>query len=93
MLPSREAIMVDIAFLLLGAAIATAAGMTVIILGFQWLTGFPFRWGWRRHAAPVGKLLPQPDPPPPRRAPHLRLVKGGRLGHPSGRRAARGSFG
>ena len=53
--------MLDIAFMLLGAAIATAVGMGVIILGFQWLTGFPFRWGWRRHAAPIGKLLPQPD--------------------------------
>jgi hypothetical protein len=73
--------MPELAFMLLGAAIATAAAMMAIILGFQWLTGFPFRWGWRRHAAPIGKLLPQPDPaPPPRRVPHLRLVKGGRLG-------------
>jgi hypothetical protein len=67
--------MVDIALMLLGAATVTAMGMGAIILCFQWLTGFPFRWGWRRHAAPIGKLLPQPDPP--RRVPRLRLVKGG----------------
>jgi hypothetical protein len=71
--------MVEFALLLLGVAIITAIEMMAIILLFQWLTGFPFRWGWRRHAAPIGKLLPQPDPPPPRRVPHLRLVKGGRL--------------
>ena len=71
--------MVEFAFLLLGVAIVTAIEMMAIILLFQWLTGFPFRWGWRRHAAPIGKLLPQPDPPPPRRVPHLRLVQGGRL--------------
>ena len=70
--------MLDVVLLLLGAAAATAMTMAVVILGFQWLTGFPFRWGWRRHAAPIGKLLPQPDPPPRRRAPQLRLVKGGR---------------
>jgi hypothetical protein len=72
--------MVEFASYLLAAAIVTAIAMTVVLLGFQWLTGFPFRWGWRRHAAPIGKLLPQPDPPPPRRVPQLRLVKGGRLG-------------
>jgi hypothetical protein len=72
--------MVELAWPLLGAAVATAVGMTVIILGFQWWTGFPLRWGWRRHAAPIGKLLPQPDPPPRRRVPHLRVVQGGRLG-------------
>jgi hypothetical protein len=70
--------MLDVALLLLGAGAATAMTMAVVILGFQWLTGFPFRWGWRRHAAPIGKLLPQPDPPPRRRVPQLRLVKGGR---------------
>jgi hypothetical protein len=68
---------VDIALLLLGAAIVTAMAMAVLILGFQWFTGFPFRWGWRRHAAPIGKVLPQPEPPSARRVPHLRLVKGG----------------
>ena len=72
--------MVEIAFPLLAAAIATAMAMAAIILCFQWLTGFPLRWGWRRHAAPIGKVLPQPDPPPARRVPHLRLVKGGRVG-------------
>ncbi len=72
--------MLDLALLLMGAAGVTAMGMAVVILGFQWLTGFPFRWGWRRHAAPIGKLLPQPEPPPRRRAPHLRVVQGGRLG-------------
>jgi hypothetical protein len=69
--------MLDLALLLMGAAGVTAMGMAVVILGFQWLTGFPFRWGWRRHAAPIGKLLPQPEPPP--RRPHLRLIRGGRL--------------
>ena len=72
--------MAEFAFYLLVAAIATAMAMTAVILGFQCLTGFPFRWGWRRHAAPIGKLLPQPDPPPPRRVPQLRLIQGGRLG-------------
>jgi hypothetical protein len=72
-----SATMLDLAFLLMVAAVATAMGMAVVILGFQCLTGFPFRWGWRRHAAPIGKLLPQPDPPPRRRVPHLRLVRGG----------------
>jgi hypothetical protein len=69
--------MLDLAFLLAGTAAITAIAMALVILGFQWLTGFPFRWGWRRHAAPIGKLLPQPEPP---RRPHLRLIKGGRQG-------------
>ena len=72
------ATMFELALLLMAAAVVTAISMAMLILGFQCLTGFPFRWGWRRHAAPIGKLLP-PPPPPPRR-PQLRLIRGGRDG-------------
>jgi hypothetical protein len=46
----------------LGAAGAVASSVALAIAGFQWLTTFPFRLGWRRHADPVGKALPDGDP-------------------------------
>jgi hypothetical protein len=46
----------------LGAAAAVAASVAVVVLGLQWVTTYPFRWGWRAHSQPIGVQLPDGDP-------------------------------
>jgi hypothetical protein len=46
----------------LGAATAVALSVTVVLLGLQWLTKYPLRWGWRSHSERVGVQLPNGDP-------------------------------
>ncbi|HEX8665383.1 MAG TPA: hypothetical protein VF744_15275 [Beijerinckiaceae bacterium] len=63
-----EARMIVMIAFVLGAAVAVASSVALAIAGFQWLTTFPFRWGWRRHAHPIGKA------PAPQDAPGARLT-------------------
>jgi hypothetical protein len=46
----------------LGAASIAALSVGLIILGFQWFTKYPFRWGWRAHSEPIGVQRPDGDP-------------------------------
>jgi hypothetical protein len=46
----------------LGAAVAAAMSVIAVILGFQWFTKYPFRWGWRAHSEPIGVQRPDGDP-------------------------------
>ncbi len=47
---------------LTGFAVASLIVMAILFLAFQWFTGFPLRWGWRRHkGARIGKVLPKND--------------------------------
>ena len=46
----------------LGAATAAALSVALVILGFQWFTKYPFRWGWRAHSEPIGMQRPNGDP-------------------------------
>jgi hypothetical protein len=46
----------------LGAAAAVAGSVGVVILGLQWFTTYPFRWGWRAHPEPIGVQRPNGDP-------------------------------
>ena len=59
----REARMVCmmVAFTL-GAATIAALSVGLVILGFQSFTKYPFRWGWRAHAEPIGVQRPDGDP-------------------------------
>jgi type IV secretory pathway VirB2 component (pilin) len=44
---------------LTGHAVASLIVLAILFLAFQWFTGFPLRWGWRRHkGVRIGKLLP-----------------------------------
>ena len=56
----------------LGGAVAAVAGLAAVILGLQWFTTYPFRWGWRAHSGPIGVQSPNGDPrlepKPPARA-------------------------
>jgi hypothetical protein len=47
---------------LLGAALVVALSTAATVLGFQWFTTYPFRWGWRRHAGAIGEQAPNGDP-------------------------------
>jgi hypothetical protein len=46
----------------LGAATIAASSVGLVILGFQWFAKYPFRWGWRAHAKPIGVQRPDGDP-------------------------------
>jgi len=47
---------------LAGAAAVSLIGLAMVFFAFQRFTGFPLRWGWRRHAgATIGKVLPEKD--------------------------------
>ncbi len=58
--------MVEFAFYLAGGAVASLIALVILFFAFQWFTGFPLRWGWRRHAFPIGKVLPKNDIEMPR---------------------------
>jgi hypothetical protein len=54
--------MVEFGLYLAGHAVASLIVLAVLFLAFQWFTGFPLRWGWRRHpGASIGKVLPRND--------------------------------
>jgi hypothetical protein len=53
--------MVELAFYAAGAAFALLLAIGLFLLVLQVLTGFPFRWGWRRHDGAIGKVLPHDD--------------------------------
>jgi hypothetical protein len=46
----------------LGASAVAVATTALVILGLQWFTKFPFRWGWRAHSEPIGVQVPDGDP-------------------------------
>ena len=43
------------------AAVTILVVLAIVFLIFQRFTGFPLRWGWRRHVGPSGKVLPKND--------------------------------
>jgi hypothetical protein len=46
----------------LTAAVIMGLSAAATILGFQWFTKYPFRWGWRAHSEPIGVQTPDGDP-------------------------------
>jgi hypothetical protein len=54
--------MAEFALYLAGHAVASVIVLAILVLAFQWLTGFPLRWGRRGYAGGViGKVLPKND--------------------------------